>query len=170
MGGKFPPSRRLCPRTCPPSQKKKMAKISHFRQIFDFCPLRIAFCPPRCPPHKKISGAATAVLPSRISPLGVSFIVENRVTRGFECFYLFTSELKWPRHAIVCCGVHTWGLTMCFTLKLNCQPNVRKPGLFGSFFRFWPRLTYGPGPAASDPGPLIIWKNILSQNMLQDHN
>ena len=62
----FPPpvgdSAPSCP---PPPSEKKMAKISHFRQIFlHFCPLRIALLPPRCP-HKKVSGAATVMVTAR---------------------------------------------------------------------------------------------------------
>ena len=50
-GGKCPQSEALPP-NLPPRQEKKMAKISHFRQIFGFCSLRIAFCPLDAP-HKK---------------------------------------------------------------------------------------------------------------------
>ena len=42
-----------------PRQKKKIAKISHFRQIFGFLPPQNRILPPRCPPQKKNSGAAT---------------------------------------------------------------------------------------------------------------
>ena len=36
----------------PPRQKKKMAKISHFRQFFGFLPPQKRILPPRCPPQK----------------------------------------------------------------------------------------------------------------------
>ena len=35
-----------------PSQKKKMAKISHFRQLFRFLPPKNRILLPRCPPQK----------------------------------------------------------------------------------------------------------------------
>ena len=43
----------------PTPSEEKMAKISHFRQMFGFLPPENHILPPRCPPPKKISGAAT---------------------------------------------------------------------------------------------------------------
>ena len=53
MGVFFPQLGALPPPPLAPRQKKKMAKISHFRQFF-------LFLPPRYP-HKNFSGAATAL-------------------------------------------------------------------------------------------------------------
>ena len=50
MGENAPQSEALPPLA--PSQKKKMAKISHFLQIFGFLPPQNRILPPRCP-HKK---------------------------------------------------------------------------------------------------------------------
>ena len=52
QGGHFPPSEALPP-TCPPVRRKKLAKISHFWQIFWFLPPQNHILPPRCPPQKK---------------------------------------------------------------------------------------------------------------------
>ena len=57
-----PPVRGSAP-PLPPSQKEKMAKISHIQLFFYFCSLRYAFCPLDAPP--KNSGAATARMVSR---------------------------------------------------------------------------------------------------------
>ena len=67
-GGKCPPpqSEVLPPPHLPPSQKKKMVKISHFWQIFEFLPPQKCILSPRCPPTKKISGAATDVTSSSV--------------------------------------------------------------------------------------------------------
>ena len=54
-GGHIPQLEALPPLAPPPPprQKKKMARISHFRQIFGFLPPQNRILPPRCPPHKK---------------------------------------------------------------------------------------------------------------------
>ena len=60
MGANFPPVGGSSP-TCP-QLEEKMAKISHFRQIFGFLPPQNRILPPRYPPQKKkISGAATGI-------------------------------------------------------------------------------------------------------------
>ena len=44
------PSRRICPHLPPPPDRKgKIAKISHFWQIFGFLLHQIRILPPRCP-------------------------------------------------------------------------------------------------------------------------
>ena len=50
--GENAPVRGSAPHTCPQSEEK-MAKISHFRQIFGFLPPQNRILPPRCPPTKK---------------------------------------------------------------------------------------------------------------------
>ena len=51
MGHLLPQSEALPPLA--PSQKKKMAKISHFQQKIGFLPPQNRILPPRCPPRKK---------------------------------------------------------------------------------------------------------------------
>ena len=52
MGTFEPPCWRLCPPPLAPSQKEKMATVSHFGQIFGFLPPQNRILPPRCPPPK----------------------------------------------------------------------------------------------------------------------
>ena len=91
-GGAFAPQSEALSPTSPPIRRKKIAKISHFRQIFGFCPLRIAFCPLDAL-HKKISGAATEDRVSKILPKQV-LAFENTLQDDFALFHIKSDPLN----------------------------------------------------------------------------
>ena len=82
MGDICPSSRRLCT-SPPPVRRKKLSKSATFGKFLDFCPLRNAFSPLRCPPTK-ISGATGCVLSLQCSyqPSEYSSLYTHRSSRA----------------------------------------------------------------------------------------
>ena len=114
-GRKCPPVGGSAPHL-PPKLKKKMVKISHFRQIFGYLPPQNCILPPGCPPQK-ISGAATSCISSKRwlfcwswyvlclylwhdIYIRYSFII-------FRYFHPFTSTMI-HLEIMVCCWLNEW--------------------------------------------------------------
>ena len=89
-GGICPPRQRLCP-PLSPSQKKKMGKISHFRQMFGLLPPQNRILSPWCPTtkEKKIWCrhwlTASSIIQVGISRRGVKTLL--CVTKNYRIYY-----------------------------------------------------------------------------------